>query len=78
MAIEITKIINKHLAGRPEGTVPLCVSWFLEQTGGPRKPGRPLEGVWCGRGWAIHNHNGRYILDCMETTSEQRFSLIWL
>jgi hypothetical protein len=78
MAIEITKIINKQLVGRPEGYMPLCVSWLYEQIGKQRKPEAPQEGVWCGRGWVINNYNGRFVLECVEPQSEQRFSLIWL
>jgi hypothetical protein len=77
MAIEITKIITKHMASRPN-SMPMCVSWLYEQIGKPRKPEAPQEGVWCGRGWVIHEYNGRFVLECIEPASEQRFSLIWL
>ena len=78
MAIEITKIITKHMAGRAPDYMPLCVSWLYEQIGKPRKPEAPQEGVWCGRGWVINEYNGRFVLECVEPASEQRFSLIWL
>jgi hypothetical protein len=78
MAIDITRIIVKHLNGRRPDSIPMCVNWLYEQIGGKRKPEAPQEGRWCGRGWVIHEHEGRFYLECIESASEQRFSLIWL
>ena len=78
MAIDITKIIIKQMTNRPIGHIPLCVKWLYEQIGKPRNSNTPNEGVWCGRGWVINNVDGRYVLECVEISSEQRFSLIWL
>jgi hypothetical protein len=78
MAIEITKIINKHMVGRPVDSMPLCVSWLYDVIGKQRKPEAKLEGAWCGRGWVVYERDTRYILECIEPQSEQRFALIWL
>jgi hypothetical protein len=78
MAIEITRIITKHLNGRNSQSIPMCVNWLYEQIGGKRKPEAPVEGRWCGRGWVIHEREERFFLECVEEQSERRFSLIWL